>query len=114
MDYIGIQAYFPITNKNNPSLREIKKGWKKQIELLEALSKKHNKPILFSETGYRSDETATIEPWVWGSALDVITNKKSFETQNLAYEALFQQLWDKDWFAGFILLAMACRFSRRR
>ena len=100
MDYIGIQAYFPITNKNNPSLNEIKKGWKKQIKLLEALSKKHNKPILFSETGYRSDETATIEPWIWGSALDIVTNKKSFETQNLAYEALFQQLWDKDWFAG--------------
>lgn len=100
MDYIGIQAYFPLTNKNNPTLGEIKEGWNSHIKMLERLSKKHNKPILFSEIGYRSDASSTIEPWVWGSSLDKLTNTTSFETQNLAYEALFQQLWDKEWFAG--------------
>lgn len=100
MDYIGIQAYFPLTNKSNPSLTEVKQGWMKHIELLEKLSKKYNKPILFTETGYRSDEIATIEPWLWGRNLETATNKKSEETQNTAYEALFQQLWNKEWFAG--------------
>ena len=100
LDYIGIQAYFPLTKNNNPSLKEIKKGWNQHIQILEDLNKKYDKPILFSEIGYRSDASATIEPWVWGSALDVLTNKKSTQTQNLAYEALFQKLWNKDWFAG--------------
>ena len=100
LDYIGVQAYFPLTNKNNPRLSDIKEGWNKHVKMLEKLSKKHNKPILFSEIGYRSDASATIEPWVWGSQLNTTTNTKSFSTQNLAYEALFQKLWDKDWFAG--------------
>lgn len=100
MDYIGIQAYYPLTNKNNPSLGEIKDGWQSHIKKLKQLSQKHNKPILFSEIGYRSDESATIEPWAWGEALDKETNLASNTTQNLAYEALFQQLWNEDWFAG--------------
>jgi len=99
MDYIGIQAYYPLTQNKSPKLSEIKNGWKKHIKKLSTLSEKHNKPILFTETGYRSDEKATIEPWVWGSS-DTLQNKSSFITQDLAYEALFQQLWDKDWFAG--------------
>lgn len=100
MDYIGIQAYFPLTNKNNPNLSEIKEGWDTHVKILEGLSQKHNKPILFSEIGYRSDASATIEPWVWGSSLDTLKNTKSLATQNLAYEALFQKLWTKDWFGG--------------
>lgn len=100
MDYIGIQAYYPLTNKNNPTLTEIKDGWHTHIKKLKKLSEKHGKPILFSEIGYRSDASATIKPWVWGEALDKETNEVSNATQNLAYEALFQQLWKEDWFAG--------------
>lgn len=99
MDYIGIQAYYPLTQNKNPKLSEIKKGWTRHIKKLDKLAKKYHKPILFTETGYRSDETATIEPWVWGSS-DTLDNNVSFQTQNLAYEALFQKLWNKDWFAG--------------
>jgi len=62
MDYIGIQAYFPLTSKDRPSLREIKNGWKKHKQMLRKLSEVHDKPILFTETGYRSDQSATIKP----------------------------------------------------
>lgn len=99
MDYIGVQAYFPISNKLSPTLTELKKGWKNHKRMLERLSKKYNKPVLFSEVGYRSDASATIEPWVWGEALDSLATH-SQHTQNLAYEALFQSLWEEDWFAG--------------
>lgn len=100
LDYIGIQAYFPLTEGKNPSLRIIKKGWKKHIAILEALSEKYKKPILFSEVGYRSEETATIKPWEWDSSPEVKMSKMSKATQQLAYEALFQKLWNKTWFAG--------------
>ena len=100
MDYIGIQAYFPLTASKNPSLKDIKKGWKSHIKMLEDLSEKYNKPILFSEVGYRSEETATIRPWEWGSSAEVQMSKMSNATQQLAYEALFQELWKKNWFAG--------------
>lgn len=100
MDYIGIQAYYPLTNHSRPALHEIKEGWDKHIKVLKKLAKKYNKPILFTETGYRSDVSATIKPWEWGNTKDTRLNEACNTTQRLAYEAFFQKLWDKDWFAG--------------
>ena len=100
LDYIGIQAYFPLTENKSPDLETIEKGWAKHIIKLEELHKTYKKPILFTEVGYRSDVSATIKPWEWDSALSVLHKKKSDQTQQLAFEALFRQLWHKEWFAG--------------
>jgi hypothetical protein len=100
LDYIGIQAYFPLTKIKNPDLEAIKNGWDRHITMLESLSEKHNKPILFTEIGYRSDASSTIKPWEWSEYTGVLTKKKSNETQLLAYEAMFSKLWSKDWFMG--------------
>jgi len=103
MDYIGIQAYFPLTNSKNPDLETIKKGWDAHINLLKDLSEKHLKPILFTEVGYKSEASSTIKPWEWENGLGVLYREKSDRTQVLAYEALFQKLWDEDWFAGLYI-----------
>lgn len=100
LDFIGIQAYFPLTENKNPSLEEIKQGWSQHIPSLEKLSKRYQKKILFTEVGYRPDESATKTPWEWGSVFTPLFKKKSEKTQYLAYEALYQKLWTKDWFAG--------------
>ena len=100
LDYIGVQAYFPLTKTNNPQLKEIMTGWERHIKKLNELALEHNKPILFTEVGYKSEASSTIKPWEWSSFLGVLHKKKSFRTQQLAYEAMFRQLWKKDWFAG--------------
>ncbi|MFD2562406.1 glycoside hydrolase family 113 [Aquimarina rubra] len=100
LDYIGIQAYFPLTESSNPDISAIKKGWNIHVNLLESLSKKHNKQILFTEIGYKSEASATIKPWEWGSALSILSKQKSDKTQQIAYQALYETFWDKDWFAG--------------
>ena len=71
--------------------------------MLASLSHKHNKPILFTEIGYRSDVSTTIKPWEWNSISNLLVNQKSDKAQQLAYEAMFAQLWDKDWFSGCYL-----------
>ena len=100
LDFIGIQAYFPLTENKNPDLQTIKNGWDTHITKLEQLHKKYQKPILFTEVGYRSDVSATIKPWEWNETLSALYKKKSDKTQQLAFEALFQKLWHKEWFAG--------------
>ncbi len=100
MDYIGIQAYFPLTKNANPNIKDIKQGWKRHLEKLERLTLTHNRPILFTEVGYKSEASATIKPWKWDNTFSILYRKKSDKTQQLAYEALFQLLWQKDWFAG--------------
>ncbi len=100
LDYIGIQAYFPLTTSKNPALNTIKDGWKTHISTLESLSQKHNRPILFTEIGYKNDATATIKPWEWGNFFSILFTQKSNKTQQLAYEALYSKLWKKEWFVG--------------
>ena len=100
LDFIGVQAYFPLTKNKNPELEEIRKGWAAHISFLKQLSHQYKKPILFTEIGYRSDASTTIKPWEWNSVDKAFFSKKSDRTQQLAYEAMFQELWHKDWFAG--------------
>ena len=100
LDYIGIQAYFPLTKGKNPDLETIKEGWEPHLKALETFSETHKRPILFTEIGYKSEATATIKPWEWGNDLGILYQKKSDRTQQLAYEALFQTVWQQPWFAG--------------
>ena len=100
MDYIGIQAYFPLTKKSDPDLELIKTGWDRHLVTLEQLSAKYDKPILFTEIGYRSDAYTTIKPWEWDGFMSRFKKRTSNKTQYLAFEALFQKLWHKEWFAG--------------
>ncbi len=100
LDFIGIQAYFPLTDKMEPSVRDLKKGWKKHVYAIEKLHKKYQKPILFSELGYKSTSDSGIEPWTWPSHGDQLHEKVSYKTQANCYEAFFRTFWDKEWFAG--------------
>lgn len=103
LDYIGIQAYYPLTDHEYPDLDAIKLGWGQHIKELEIIYQAHHKPILFTELGYRADARATVEPWAWDSFLSPLLKKKSEETQLLAYEAFFQEVWSQPWLAGVFI-----------
>lgn len=103
LDFIGIQAYFPLTKKENPSLTLLKEGWQDQIPKLKVISDQYRKPILFTEVGYKNSSDAAIEPWVWPRQMDLDKVKLSDETQANCYEALFQSLWEEDWFGGVFI-----------
>jgi len=101
LDYIGIQAYFPLVKNKNPTVKEISKGWKKYFSSIKRIHKKFNKKILFTELGYKSMEESAIEPWKWvdyESDLEQIT--VSTETQVNCYQAFFDTVWEKNWMAG--------------
>ena len=98
LDFIGVDAYFPLTDLKNPSVSEIEKGWKSTKTDLENFSKKLDKKILFTEFGYQSKEFTTQEPWDYSKHRVVNT-----EAQSNALQALFNQFWEEDWFAGGFL-----------
>lgn len=100
LDFIGVQAYFPLTDQKNPSVRKLVAGWQPAAARLEAISRKHNRPILFTEIGYKSTNDAAIEPWIWVNDISTFYTKQSYKTQANCYEAFFRVFWKKDWFAG--------------
>ena len=100
LDFIGIQAYYPIAENENPELEELENGWKKHISSLTKLQKTHNKPIVFTELGYKSTTDAGIKPWEWNSMQNRFHKKISKRTQALCYQAFFNTVWKESWLKG--------------
>lgn len=96
IDYIGIDAYFPVDDKQSPTLEASKKGWQTHKSEMKSYSEKHNKPILFTEFGYRSIDFAGRAPWT----VDRIDKQVNLEAQAILTQALFEEFWQEDWFAG--------------
>lgn len=95
VDCIGIDAYYPLTDENDPSYQALLAAWEGRLPLMESLATQWNKPILFTEVGYRSIDGANRWPWDWQrkGALDL-------QEQADCYRALFEAVWDQPWFAG--------------
>lgn len=103
LDFIGIQAYFPISKNNTPSVSDLNEAWKSKIDHFVQQSELYEKPILFTELGYKSTTDATVTPWEWVDYMNDSKYELSYETQVNAYTALFETIWDEDWFAGIHL-----------
>ncbi|MBN1814209.1 MAG: hypothetical protein JXA14_20390 [Anaerolineae bacterium] len=96
VDMIGIDAYYVLTDKTDPTLDELKAAWteKGYVETMASLAEKYDRPILLTEIGYRSADGTIKTPWDWDDLpLDL-------EEQAHAYEAALAVLWDRPWLAG--------------
>jgi hypothetical protein len=98
LDYIGIDAYFPILDATTPAKDQLKKKWAQHKRELVRISKTVNKPILFTEYGYRSVDNPAWKQW----EIEYLGHEKSvnLQAQTNAYEALYESIWDEEWFAG--------------
>ncbi len=96
VDYIGVDAYFPISTMKTPSLEIAKQGWEKWKEEMSGVSAHWDRPILFTEYGYRSVDFAGKEPWKSDREMNVV----NLEVQSSLLEALYQEVWQESWFSG--------------
>lgn len=94
LDYIGVDAYFPLTKDKTPNVKALKRAWQKYNGLLEQICLEHNRPVLFTEYGYRNVDYNTTEPWKEND------DGQNDEAQANAYEAFYQNFAGKKWFAG--------------
>jgi hypothetical protein len=63
LDYIGIQAYFPLSDHEVPSEEQIIIGWDRIYDEIIPFANRLEKQILFTEIGYDISENAAQEPW---------------------------------------------------
>ena len=96
LDYVGIDAYFPLTNRKDPSPDALKQTWNRIANAIEHWALKIKKPIVFTEIGYRSGDGNNMEPANWIATLNL-----DVQEQFDSYSAALQALWNKPWFYGF-------------
>jgi hypothetical protein len=96
LDFIGIDAYFPVSESKTPTVEECKLGWLPHKTVIKNISSKYNKPILFTEYGYRSVDYTGREPWVSDRNMQDV----NLEAQVNTTQALFEMFWEEPWFAG--------------
>jgi len=96
LDYIGVDAYFPVSDEKTPTIEVCLEGWEKHKLIIAKLSKNFDKPILFTEYGYRSVDFAGRKPWVSDHTMKDVNLQAQVNTT----KALFQTFWKEDWFAG--------------
>ncbi|GAB5398899.1 MAG: hypothetical protein Aureis2KO_04840 [Aureisphaera sp.] len=96
LDYVGVDAYFPVSDSETPSYEEAVEGWEPWLSEMEGVSNKSEKPILFTEYGYRSVNYAGKEPW----RSDRSMTEVNLDAQVNLTKALYEVMYEKEWFKG--------------
>ncbi|MEM7126634.1 MAG: PA14 domain-containing protein [Chloroflexota bacterium] len=105
MDYIGIDAYYHLTNITNPTKQQIKDAWtnnrygENSLASIDQVSASNgNKPVVLTEIGYRSVDGSNMAPWCYNcpGAVDL-------QEQVDLYEVLFEIFSQKSYFEGAYL-----------
>ena len=96
LDFIGVDAYFPVSELKTPTVEDARKGWQPWKLEMKNVSEANQKPILFTEYGYRSVDFSGKEPWVSDRNLGPV----NLEAQVNLTNALFAEVYQEPWFAG--------------
>ena len=96
LDYIGIDAYFPLSENKTPTVQDFEEGWQDHKKEIMNVHKQYKKPVLFTEFGYRSIDFSGKKPWKANRVRGAI----NLEAQVNGLQAIHNQFWKEDWFAG--------------
>ena len=106
LDYIGIDAYFPLSQSDNPSTQEILGGWNsftdnsatnRWLDQLHNFVRSTDKKVVFTEIGYASQNGAARQPW----SQDILpTPIPNANLQMRLYDAAFRTFWADENFEG--------------
>ena len=95
LDYIGVDAYYPLTDQNNPTLAELKAAWAPHATTLANLASTWDKPVILTEIGYRSQDGANEHPWDWQ-----LDGTVDLQEQANCYQAALESVYSQPWCAG--------------
>ena len=101
LDYVGVQAYFPLVDTPNPSLDTLQARWRAHRAELAAIHRRTETPVLFTEIGYRSARTAARAPWRWPEEESGVRPDSALQAR--CYRAFFSTIRTAPWFAGALI-----------
>jgi len=101
LDYVGINAYFPLCPEKTPTVSALKKLWQPILKEVDDFHQTVQKPILFTEYGYLSVDACAHKTWELEAR--VKSTPINEQAQANALEALYR-VWSTRpyWEGGFL------------
>jgi len=87
LDLIGLNCYYPLSNNPAATDSELTEGFEQVLKKVERVKSKFNKPVVFTEIGFRSIEAPWMQPHA--DAGEKLFNE---EHQARAYNAVFEAM----------------------
>ncbi len=98
LDYIGIDAYFPLATQADPSEASLLSAWSNQAAAINRwrtnVAGLSNEPVIFTEAGYEAQPTTAEEP------SGVSGGNQDIQAQADCYQALMQTMSAEPWWDG--------------
>lgn len=67
LDCIGIQAYFPLSDRGDPDRDVLVAAWRRRMASLRRYAHAHRRNIVFTELGYNRSFQAAKQPWAYAT-----------------------------------------------
>ncbi len=101
VDVIGINAFYPLTDKTHAALPDLLEGGKAVAKRVRSLVTDWERPVVFTEIGYTTREDPAVRPWEWPDSMkDVRVDQQAHA---LAYQGLIAPVLDEPGFLGFFV-----------
>jgi hypothetical protein len=101
LDVIGINAFYPLADREGATPSELAEGGRKVAASIEALARSAGLPVVLTEIGYTTRVDPAVRPWEWPDAMKGVRVDERAQAQ--AYAALIAPLLDARWCAGFFV-----------
>ena len=95
LDFIGLDCYYPLGEGENVSAKQLKTSFAQVLDRVKEVSSTYQKPVLFTEIGFRSVEQTWANPHAEAGGRPVDQN-----AQNLCYEIVFESVRNKSFVKG--------------
>jgi hypothetical protein len=98
VDYIGVQFYPPVANGGVPKLASVRESLTSNLDAIETVSRRFDRPVLFTEVGYRAADDALEHPHQWPERSRAAAPNPS--VQELGYRAFVSAIRNRPWVKG--------------
>jgi hypothetical protein len=98
LDYIGINAYFPVSNEKTPTADLVEDNLAPIKNTINSISDSLNKQVIFTEYGYRSVDFSGMKPWESKQSDNI-----NIVAQTNCLEGFFECFWKEENIAGGFL-----------
>ncbi len=103
LDAVGVQAYFPLAEEEDPDERRLEESWSAILSELRAVHERTGKPIVFTELGYNLSLAAAREPWAYATTRGPDAERAALLQERLLRVALRTTVREADWLHGAFL-----------